>query len=163
MDPRTGLAWPEDERERAAAKESLAQAIRAVLEPRWYVPVVVPSADANTSLSSIGDVWSPEVSRDPRSPIVALAGPMHEEEARSLKAAWENPARSSPRRAELRYRRRIDPERGVEQQGRVLASAHGIGWEEQLQHRPGVLAHSRTRAWCLGATSAGTRGISPRA
>lgn len=169
MDPRTGLAWPEDERERAAAKESLAQAIRAVLEPRWYVPVVVPSADANTSLSSIGDVWSPEVSRDPRSPIVALAGPMHEEEARSLKAAWEKPARSSPRRAELRYRRRIDPERGVEQQGRVLASAHGIGWEEHwpflnalcdladpVRGMPLLEAHLQQHKYCGGADLSGT-------
>ena len=91
---------PTDE-ERAAVHDG----IRELLQPRYFVPLVAP---LHSMLPEVGNVWSPDTSAKPSSPIIALAGPMTHDAAQAYRQAWTKPGRNSPRRAELKSRKGID-------------------------------------------------------
>lgn len=76
------------------AQEAQRSKIIRLLEGRWFVPVL----ESEDSLSTVGKPWSPDVSRAPTSPVVALAGPMSLGEATVLHENWTASPSATPRR-----------------------------------------------------------------
>eukprot|EP00035_Acanthoeca_spectabilis_P008931 m.160359 g.160359 ORF g.160359 m.160359 type:complete len:949 (-) comp14553_c0_seq2:203-3049(-) len=97
----------------------------ALLQPRWYAPVVEPEEAG--SPCEVGPVWSPEASAFDK-PIIALAGPMSHHEASDFVKAWKSPTRVD--RPSFQAWARSDANRGKIQGGRILAARRGVSFEE---------------------------------
>ncbi|XP_041969044.1 ankyrin repeat and LEM domain-containing protein 2 homolog [Aricia agestis] len=113
---------------RANNKEA-AERICALLEERFYVPVL-HSEDAS-SPPTIGQPFTPadppELNTDPLSPRVeirAFAGPMRAGDACTFRRRWRTPPRAA------RPFRLREMTKGLETVGRNLAEQMKIGWKE---------------------------------
>eukprot|EP00041_Stephanoeca_diplocostata_P026666 m.722223 g.722223 ORF g.722223 m.722223 type:complete len:880 (-) comp23018_c0_seq4:239-2878(-) len=104
-------------------------ALEAVLSPRWYAPVYAAD-DTGMSPATVGPAWSPDVTGGStlQRTILGMAGPMSHDAAEHFVRNWQHPTTSD--RRQFREWRRCDPDRGVVQCGRILASRAHHNWEE---------------------------------
>ncbi|XP_013149091.1 PREDICTED: uncharacterized protein LOC106111508 isoform X2 [Papilio polytes] len=111
----------------AKTEGAVAGRIRALLRPRYYVPVL--HAEDGSREPTIGRPFSPglhqEINKDPLSPryeIRAFAGPMAPRDADSFRRKWKTPPRAGFRLADI--------SKGLETVGRNLAEEMKVSWKE---------------------------------
>ncbi|XP_052744504.1 ankyrin repeat and LEM domain-containing protein 2, partial [Bicyclus anynana] len=115
---------------RSSSSPEVIRRIRAMLQDRYYVPVlhIEDDSGAPTIGSPFSPTRPPELNSDPLSPrceIRAFAGPMDASDAESFRRRWKTPPRSA--RPAFRLK---EMTKGLETVGRNLAEQMSVGWKE---------------------------------